>query len=356
MIENVLKEIKDVIDYPSVTVLMKTHRTHPENKKDSTKLRNLLKEAENRLLEEFNKREVGAVLDNLKKYEDGFDHNLNLDSLVIFANRDTAKHVRLPIEVDNRVIIDRNFATRDLVRALHKSEHYYILRLNLNEVQLFEAFADRPVRELRGNGFPIQNELYNTDTLKRSMGEKQDNMSREFINRVDKTLQEFHKEHPAGVVITGADRNIAFFHEVCDNKRIIIGEIKKNLDSLTAYEMVKEAWPVALEHIRKSKSEALDNLGQAVGQNKFATDLNDVWTMVNQGRGDVLLVENDFFQPARILENGRLELVEDQNEPGVIDDIIDELMEVHLSMGGNVVFLDNGQLEKHQGLALTLRY
>jgi hypothetical protein len=356
MIESVLKEIKDVLDYPSVTILLKTHRSHPENKKDSTKLRNLLKEAENRLLEEFNKREVGAVLENLKKYEDGFDHNLNLDSLVIFVNKDIANHVRLPIEVESRVIIDQNFATRDLVRALHKSEHYYILRLNLNNVQLFEAFADRPVKEVVGNGFPIENNLYNTDTLKRSMGEKQDNMSREFFNRVDKTFQDFYKSHPAGLVITGADRNIAFYKEICDNDRMIMGEIKKNLDNLSTYEMVKEAWPVALDYIKQSKSEALDLLGSAVGQNKFASDLTDIWKMVNQGRGDVLLVENDFFQPAIIQQDGSLKLAEDQNEPGVIDDIIDELMEVHLSMGGRVVFMDPGQLDNHQKIALILRY
>ena len=356
MIESVLKEIKDVLDYPSVTLLLKTHRTHPENKKDQTKLRNLLKDSENRLMEEFSKREIGPLLDNLKKYEDGFDHNLNLDSLAIFVNKDMAKHVRLPLEVDSRVIIDKNFATRDLVRALHKSEHYFILRLSLNKVHLFEAFADRPVKEVVGHGFPIENNLYNTDTLKRSMGEKQDNMSREFFNRVDKTFQEFYQAHPAGVVITGADRNIAFYREVCDNDRMIIGEIKKNLDHLSTYEMVKEAWPVTLEYIRKSKSEALDLLGAAVGQNKFASDLNDIWTMVNQGRGDVLLVEDDFFQAARILKDGSLKLEQDQNEPGVIDDIIDELMEVHLSMGGRVVFVDSGSLAKHQKIALILRY
>jgi len=356
MIEDVLKEIKDELEYPSVTLLLQTHRTHPENKKDHTKLRNLLKEAESRLLEDFNKREIAGVLENLSKYQDGFDHNLNLESLVIFANSRVGKHVRLPVEVESRVVIDKTFATRDLVRALHKSEHYYILRLSQNTVHLFEAYSDRPVREINSDGFPMENNLYNTDTLKRSMAEKQDNMSREFFNRVDKAFQEFHKKHPADAIIAGVDRNLSFFNEVSDNKSMIIGELNKNIDHLSAYQVVKEAWPVAQQGIKRRREEALDKLGQAIGQNKFATDLNDIWKMIHHGRGDVLLVENDFFQPARITDDNRLKLEEDQTETGVIDDIIDEMIEQHLSMGGSVTFMENGQLSDHQRIALVLRY
>ena len=356
MVEDVLKKIKDVYEYPSVTILMKTHRTHPENKKDFTRLRNLLKEAENRLLADFSKREISAVLENLSKYEDGFDHNNNLDSLVVFINKDTAEHVRLPLEVEDRVIVDHNFATRDLIRAMHKSEHYYILRLSLSEANLFEAYADRPVREVKGYDFPMKNDLYNTDTLKRTMGEKQDNMSREFINRVDKSFQKFYNKYPAETILTGAERNMAFFKEVSDNKNMIMGEVEKNLDHLTAYQMVKEVWPVALEAIKSRREIAMDKLGQAIGQNKFSTDLNDIWTMVNQGRGDTLLVENDFFQAASLTDDNRLKLEEDQNKDGVIDDIVDEIIEIHLSKGGSVSFMDNGDLKDHQGMALTLRY
>ena len=356
MIEKTLKEIKDVMEYPSVTILMRTHRTHPENKKDSTRLRNLLREAENRLLGDFNKREIDGLLENLKKYEDGFDHNLNLDSLVLFLNSDTARHVRLPVEVEDRVIIDKNFATRDLVRALNKEEHYYILRLSQNTVNLFEAYSDRPVREVNEGEFPMENELYNTDTLKRSMATKEDNMSREFFNRVDKAFQKLYNESPLGVVLVGVDRNISFFREVMDNSQMVIGTLIKNLDHQTPYQVVKEVWPVAQEGIRERRKEALDRLGAAVGQNKFSTDLNDIWKMVNQGRGDRLLVENDYFQPAKLTDDDRLKLVDDQTEPGVIDDIVDEIIERHLSKGGTITFMDNGQLKDHQGIALVLRY
>ena len=41
---------------PCVTISLNTHRTHPDNAQDVILLKNLLKEAEERLVNEFGKR------------------------------------------------------------------------------------------------------------------------------------------------------------------------------------------------------------------------------------------------------------------------------------------------------------
>jgi len=40
----------------------------------------------------------------------------------------------------------------------------------------------------------------------------------------------------------------------------------------------------------------------------------------------------------------------------VVDDAVDDVIETVLHGQGQVVFVDNGQLEKHQRIALLLRY
>jgi len=74
------------------------------------------------------------------------------------------------------------------------------------------------------------------------------------------------------------------------------------------------------------------------------------------GRGNLLLVEEDFHYPARLDETGeRLEAAEDPAAPGVMEDAVDEIIEAVLSKKGQVVFVDNGRLEAHQSIALVLR-
>ena len=52
-----LLRIAAVNENPSVSIALNTHRTHPDSQQDEIVLKNLLKDAETRLLEEFTKRE-----------------------------------------------------------------------------------------------------------------------------------------------------------------------------------------------------------------------------------------------------------------------------------------------------------
>jgi hypothetical protein len=88
-----------------------------------------------------------------------------------------------------------------------------------------------------------------------------------------------------------------------------------------------------------------------------ASTLGEVWRMAHEGRGRLLLVEEDYHTPGKLDETGiHLSVVDDPAAPGVIDDAVDEVIETVLSKQGRVVFTPNGSLEQHQRIALILRY
>src|SRR5690554_2957686 len=124
---NKLKELKGVISESCVSIILNTHRTMPDNQKDALTLKNLVKEAEERLLNNESKRDAKALVGRLRNLESTIDHSQNLESLILFVNEDIAELVRLPVVVENRVVIDHTFATRDLVRALHVETNYFVL-------------------------------------------------------------------------------------------------------------------------------------------------------------------------------------------------------------------------------------
>jgi hypothetical protein len=122
--DNILKKIKDIQAEACVTIILNTHRTRPDNERDPLLLKNLVKEAEQRLFDDYEKRFVWPIMENLNKMVEKIDHQQNLESLVLFANQEMAEYTRLPIKVVDRVIIDNTFATRDLVRAMHQESSY----------------------------------------------------------------------------------------------------------------------------------------------------------------------------------------------------------------------------------------
>ena len=87
------------------------------------------------------------------------------------------------------------------------------------------------------------------------------------------------------------------------------------------------------------------------------SDFNGIWTAIQEGRGKTLFVKQGFYQPA-LLVGGEILLVEklERDQKGVIDDIIDEMIEQNLSFGGDIVFLEGNELDEFQNVALITRY
>jgi hypothetical protein len=71
----------------------------------------------------------------------------------------------------------------------------------------------------------------------------------------------------------------------------------------------------------------------------------------------LLLVEEDYHFPGRTDETDQhLFAAEDPTAPDVMPDAVDEIIETVLAKQGKVVFVENGQLEQHQRIAMVLRY
>ena len=355
MIKETLKKLRDVRAEGCVSILLPTHRTHPDNKRDFILLRNMLHEAKERLLQDYDKRQVPETLANLEDLAERIDPRYNLDGLAIYLNEDICEYVRLPMPVEPRVILDKTFATRDLLRALNQIENYYILRLSEHEAHLFGAFTDRIIDECIVNDFPHINGLYTTNTLKASYSAVQENYHKEYLNRIDKDLQQVIREDPGVVIIAGADRNYHYFMEVTDNKQPIIGHLPGNWDEETLVNLARESWKLVQYYIDKEGEKAMQLIGQAISQSRLITSLGDIWAAIQKGRGETLYVEKGYFQPA-ILEDGLVIAVEHADQPEVVPDLVDEMIETLVNHGGHVSFLENGVLDEFGRIALEVRY
>jgi len=72
-------------------------------------------------------------------------------------------------------------------------------------------------------------------------------------------------------------------------------------------------------------------LNQALGEQRVVSSIGEVWRLANEGRGRLLLVEEDFHYPAQVDETGmHLRPDGDASAPNVIDDAVDALIETVL--------------------------
>jgi hypothetical protein len=104
------------------------------------------------------------------------------------------------------------------------------------------------------------------------------------------------------------------------------------------------------------RTEALVQLDRAVGVNRHASGIDQVWRAAAGGKCQTLLVEKDFKYPADVSTDGDRLLKYTGQGPDALDDAVDELIERVLSKGGAVYFYGPGDLDVHQRIAAVLHY
>jgi hypothetical protein len=356
-----VKLLQQISGYPAVTITLPTHRASPENQQDPIRVKNLIAQATKRLLEEFNKREIGPLLDRLEQLAGGIDYRQTLNGLALFVNNDIARAVQLPFTLRENVNIGTTFLTRDLVFAMNRTPRYWALVLSEKPTRLYEGVRDVLV-EVQEDGFPIFHEGPGGEqSLPGGFGIKKsayrDEYHKKFFRQVDTALKPFLADDPLPLVVIGVDRFLAFFNEVSDHKEYILSTLKGSHDKTSPSELVKLVWPLAKAALAEQHQKVFTDLDKAVGEGKVASTMSEVWQMAGEGRGYLLLVEEGFHYPAQVDETGQhVTPADDAAVPGVIDDAVDDVIETVLGKQGRVVFVENGRLEKFERIALILRY
>jgi hypothetical protein len=355
---HLLQQIKG---YPALTITLPTHRTSPENLQDPIRIRNLAEQATVRLHKEFRKREAAPLLERLEKLVDGIDYHHALSGLGLFVNHDFALAIQMPFALKECVNIGDTFLTRDLVFAMNRTPRYLTLVLSEKPTRLFECTRDTFI-EIKEGGFPLMHDGPGGEQpLPGGFGIKKsayrDEYHRKFFRQIHTALKPFLADTPSPLVVVGVDRFLAFFDEVTKHKDAIMTTLQGSHDKTSPHELAQLVWPLVESTLTEQRQQVLVELDKAVGENKCASTVGEVWRLAKEGRGRLLVVEEGFHFSARVDETGMILIpADDAAAPDVIDDTVDEIIETILEKQGKVVFVENGQLEAYQHIALILRY
>jgi hypothetical protein len=357
MLKEILLQLGKESDTPCVTISMIGHRTHPDNLQDSILLKNLLKEATDRVLADYNKRNIAGLLENLKTVETDINHDYNEAGMYIFVSENLRKVIKTKWPpAENKVYVDDHFALKDIIKAYNRSAHYYILHLSQSGVQLFEAEDDRIVDEVRSGDFPFkENPFYLTDQLKSSDPKSVDKMVQEFFNRVDKAFNSIHKLEPMSCIVAGTTENFSLLNSVADSRNLYSDRVSVNPHVANSQQLAEAAWVVMQQIQQKHRSEAIEELVAAIPAGKVYTDIREIYKAAREGRADLLMIDPDYRQ-AILQEHDGFELVSDNGAPPLVDDVVNEIAWQVFLHKGRVFFTAQPALKNIGEIVLKTRY
>lgn len=343
---------------PCVTISLNTHRTHPDNAKDEVLLKNLLKEAEDRVIAEFGKRTVASLLEKLENVSSEIDVNYNLDSLHLFLSNDTKEIVKSSWDTSNEgVHISDSFAVRPIIKSFNRSESYLVMLLSQSGVQLYEALNNEIISEIRNDDFPFsENRHYNTHSDKGSDPKHLDDLIREFLNKVDKALVKVHNETDLNCVVICTEDNYSRLQQVVDKPTVYLGYKAIDYNNTATHQIAKQSWETIQSMQQQRRTNAIEEMKEAIAQGKVLTDLQEIYQASIDGRGKLLIVHQDFSQAVLMKDERTFQIIEDATVPNAIDDITSNIAWEVISKKGKVFFTTQDEIKDLGKIVLKTRY
>lgn len=338
-------QLQAITGYPAVSLLRTTTPALRMTQADANALHALAEEAVQRLRRAPDVGEDNQLESALRRAVEEATAAPTSAAVAVFVSRGTAQVVPLPVQVRDRAVVDTTFATRDLVRALHRTPRHVVLVFNAGQARLFDGGAG-VLSPAVTDAFPLH------PPTKSAPG----TVSRAFLHRVDTALGVYLRLRPAPLILIGPDRVLTAFKALSRNTGRLAGTIGGNLARAPLGELARRLQPVLDMYLHSRQAEALQQLAVRDRAGKVVTGVPAAWLAARHERPEMLVVEESLFYPARLSDDGDfLTPTTDIGSPDVIDDIVDELIELALRRGAWVALTADGALARYDRIALTIR-
>jgi hypothetical protein len=364
---------------PCLSLYQPTHRRHPENQQDPIRFRNSIKTLEQSLRRKYPAREIQPLLQPFNQLADDQDFwNRTLDGLAVLSATGIFRVYRLQRPVPEIVVVADSFHTKPLLRIFQSADRYQVLALSRREIKLFEGNRDALDAVELAPGVPqtiveaLGAELtephqtvasYGTGAggtpMRHGHGSRKDEIdvdAERFFRVVDRAILEHHSR-VAGLplILAALPEHQSLFRQVSHNPFLMDVGIEMNADALPIDTLRINAWKAVEPRYLARLAGLVEEFDAAKAKGIGADDVAAIAEAAVAGRVATLLLEAERQVPGRIdTATGRIEL-KDLEHPEV-DDLLDDLGELALAKGGQVIVVPAERIPTSSGIAAIYRY
>ncbi len=301
--------------FDSVSIFMPTYKLGAELRQNPVRLKNLLREVEERLANGAPRPvEVKKFLTPLRELlKDGLFWQHPDDGLAIFLSQEMFRYYRLPLNFKELVVVSDRFHIKPLLPLFSGDGRFYVLALSQNEVKLLQCtrYAAKEM-DLAGVVPLSLAEALNYDEVERTLqyhsgtsgkgkesivvhGQGSGDVAKKNIMRyflqIDRGLQrEILREENAPLVLAGVDYLQPIYKEANTYQHLFDGAITGNPEGLSAEELRKRAWTLVQPHFDQAQAAAISEYRHLIGTGHTSNNIEEIVSNAYLGRVELLFV------------------------------------------------------------------
>lgn len=310
-----LRILAEVAQAPCVSLYMPTHRVPTENQQDRTRLKNLLRQAQESL-QTYGLRpaEAEALLEPATRLLGAIPFwKDKRDGMVLFIAPGLFRHYRLPTTFEPLVVVAHRFHVKPLLAFLGGSE-FFVLALSQNAVRLFEGspFGLSSIDDLEGVPKSLADALKYEELVKQlqfrtgigtggargeraamfhgqSADDAKDRILR-YFRQIDEGLRDLLREEQAPLILAGVEYLLPIYKEVNTYQHLLDQGITGNPEWLNPEELHRQAWALVQPFFRREQEQAAGRYLQLAGTGKTSHDPGEIVPGAYHGRVECLFV------------------------------------------------------------------
>jgi hypothetical protein len=356
---------------------MTMHRSGAETQQDPIRFKNLLREAEQRLIARgLSAPEASGLLEPAQKRlgSSSFRQHQS-DGLTVFLAPEVFRYYLLPFVFDELVVVTDRFHIRPLLPLLSGDGRYYILALSQNKVRLLQG-TRHSMSEIDLGDVPknLAETLRDDDSWKdlqmhssKSRGKGQlaavthgdgvdskENIRR-YFRKIDKGLHELLKDESAPLLVAGVDYLHPIYREVNTYPYLMNRGIAGNPERLSARELHEQAWTILRLHFQRTQQEAVDRYEKFSRSGRTSNGVRKIIPAAYHGQIELLFVVPDLRQWGTF-DPGSDEIHLHKKEKIGDEDLLEFAAIQTLLNRGNVYVVDPETMPDAGSLAAVFRY
>ena len=362
---------------PCLSLYQPTHRVHPDNEQDPIRFRNLVKELEQSLRRDYSTRDMRPLLEPFQNLADNRAFwNCTLTGLAVLGAPGFFRIYRLQRAVPEVAIVADSFHLKPLLRILQSADGYQLLGLSrdkisffegnrdaLDEVQLDPAVPPSPRDVPGGEAKEFHVSQWSSSAgaagVHYSEGDKSDIVEKDatrFFRAVDRAiLEQYSRPTRLPLLLAALPENQSLFRQISHNPFLISEPINFYPDDLSNDALREQAWRVIEPHYLARLAGLIEMFGAAKARELGSDNLEEIAESAVAARVATLLVEAG----RQIL--GRLNAITGEIQfahaaQSGIDDVLDDVAELVLKNGGQVVVIPKERMPAPTGTAAIYRF
>ncbi len=372
-----------------ISIFLATHRGARETKQNPIRFRNLIKRADDALVEMGvsldEQRALLGPLHDLANDHDFWQHQD--DGLAVLRSPHVMRRFRVPAALEELVVVEDRFHVKPLLAFLNAAERFFVLELHVHRVRLFEAdrfgiaerdLGDAPRRLEDTVGYEVRQQMVQQHSIRSGTpagglgaqgagptgmifhghgeGEPEEEKReiRQWFGALHDAVDRLVGDRQVPVVLVGSEPLFPIFRAMSALNVLEEGVHEKN-EPVSEREIHAHAWPVAERYLTREVDEAPERLPALEGRGLASTDLDEVLLAAFDGRVRTLYVGRDEHEWGRFDVDHRAVRRFDGWRPGA-DDLLDLAAANTYAKGGKVWVLPHDRLPAGTRLAAEFRY